>query len=227
MLPNYRRREFKKHLFFCPSLAMGAGSAHNNLMSKNREIPLGDDTPEPLHRQCDHVDCFEVGEFRAPKARLLDRGNPADYQWFCLAHIREFNKSWNFFDGMSDEEVLRYKDEDITGHRPTWKLGSRTASPRDEYRYHDPFNFRDDMGTSDKTSEKSRANGHPEMDPKEREALAVLNLQPGSSLEQIKRRHKELAKKYHPDIRGGDKKAEEILKNINQAYTHLRSCANS
>mgnify|MGYP001795190373 CR=1 FL=1 len=206
---------------------MEAGSDHNCPMSKNRELPLDDDAPETFHRQCEHADCFETGEFRAPKARLLDRGNPADYQWFCLAHIREFNKSWNFFDGMSAEEVLRYKDEDITGHRPTWKLGSRTASPRDEYRYHDPFNFRDDMGASEKASAKSRANDHPETDPKEREALAVLNLQPGCSLEQIKRRHKVLAKKYHPDIRGGDKSAEDILKNINQAYTHLRSCANS
>jgi hypothetical protein len=206
---------------------MTPGSDHNNLMSKNREIPLGDDAPEPLHRQCEHVDCFEAGEYRAPKARLLDRGKPADYQWFCLAHIREFNKSWNFFAGMSDEEILRYKDEDITGHRPTWKLGARTASPRKDFRYDDPFDFRDDMDASAEASGSTQNNGKVVVDPKEREALAILNLQPGSSLEQIKRRHKELAKKYHPDIRGGDKTAEEILKNINQAYTHLRSCANS
>jgi hypothetical protein len=206
---------------------MQAAIDHNNPMSKNKDIPLGDETPEPLHRQCDHPDCFEPGEYRAPKARLLDRGKPTDYQWFCLAHIREFNKSWNFFDGMTDEEILRYKDEDITGHRPTWKLGTRTASSRREFRYDDPFNFRDDMDASEETNNSSKKNGHVTVDPKEREALAILNLQPGSSLEQIKRRHKELAKKYHPDIRGGDKKAEEILKNINQAYTHLRSCANS
>ncbi|MZR29284.1 J domain-containing protein [Sneathiella litorea] len=196
-------------------------------MSKNREIPLGESASEPLHRQCDHSDCFEAGEYRAPKARLLDRGKPTDYQWFCLGHIREFNKSWNFFDGMTAEEVLRYKDEDITGHRPTWKLGTRTASGRKEYRYDDPFDFRDDMGASEEASAKAKANGKAPIDPKEREALAVLNLQPGCDLDQIKRRHKELAKKYHPDIRGGDKEAEEILKNINQAYTLLRSCANS
>lgn len=206
---------------------MAPGSDHNNLMSKNKEIPLGGDAPEPLHRQCEHVDCFEAGEYRAPKARLLDRGKPADYQWFCLAHIREFNKSWNFFAGMSDDEILRYKDEDITGHRPTWKLGARTASPRKDFRYDDPFDFREDMDATGEASASGQNNGKVAIDPKEREALAILNLQPGSSLEQIKRRHKELAKKYHPDIRGGDKTAEEILKNINQAYTHLRSCANS
>ncbi|MEX1035476.1 MAG: J domain-containing protein [Sneathiella sp.] len=196
-------------------------------MSKNREIPLDGGIADPMPRQCERGGCFEPGEFRAPKARLLDRGGPDDYQWLCLAHIREFNKSWNFFDGMSAEEVLRYKDEDITGHRPTWKLGTRTASRQREYRFNDPFDFRDDMGTEEGSSTSNSANAKPTMDPKEREALAVLNLKPGCSLDEIKRRHKELAKKYHPDIRGGDKKAEEILKNINQAYTHLRSCGNS
>lgn len=194
-------------------------------MSKKREIPLGDAATNA--RQCEHPDCFEGGEYRAPKSRLLDRGSPDDYQWFCLAHIREFNKSWNFFEGMTDEEVLRYKDEDITGHRPTWKLGSRTASPRKDTRYQDPFNFREEMGGDDHAANGNGSNGKVAIDPKEREALAILNLQPGSTLEEIKRRHKELAKKYHPDIRGGDKKAEEILKNINQAYTHLRTCGNS
>ena len=209
------------------SLAMAPANAHNNAMSKQREIPLDDPSPESFRRQCDHVDCYEAGEYRAPKTRILEKGNPEDYQWLCLAHVREFNKSWNFFDGMSDDEVLRYKDEDITGHRPTWKMGSRTARPRPDARFDDPFGFRDDMGASKKSSNNNGHGPTPEIDKKERDALAVLNLKPGSSLDDIKRRHKELAKKYHPDIRGGDKKAEEILKNINQAYTHLRSCGNS
>ena len=203
-------------------------SDHNISMAKNREIPLDGGTADAMPRQCAHEDCFEPGEFRAPKARLLDRGGPDDYQWFCLAHIREFNKSWNFFDGMSAEEVLRYKDEDITGHRPTWKLGTRTASRQRECRFDDPFDFRDDMGADeDRFSGNTKTKTRPPMDQKEREALAVLNLKPGCGIDEIKRRHKELAKKYHPDVRGGDKKAEEILKNINQAYTHLRSCGNS
>ncbi|WP_373084566.1 J domain-containing protein [Sneathiella sp.] len=200
-------------------------TAHNNSMSKHQEIPLSGPSPENLGRECNHADCHELGEFRAPKIRILERGSPDDYQWFCLAHIREFNKSWNFFDGMTDEEVLRYKDEDITGHRPTWQMGSRTARAHRDFTYEDPFNFHEEMGTGEK-GPNSQAHA-PKIDKKERDALAVLNLKPGSSLTDIKRRHKELAKKYHPDVRGGDKKTEEILKNINQAYTHLRSCVNS
>jgi len=178
-------------------------------------------------RMCDHPDCNEPGLHRAPKSRMTDRGSPDDYHWFCMPHVREYNKSWNFFDGMSDDEVLRYKDEDITGHRPTWKLGSRLATPKASPRYDDPFEFQKDgeFGDYSKARRPSGERGPivPELDPEHRAALATMNLQPGCSLNDIKKRRKELAKKYHPDVHGGDKKAEETLKNINQAYSHLLS----
>ncbi len=189
---------------------------------------LSDDRPNV--RTCDHEHCNEPGEFRAPKSRLMDRGTPDDYNWFCLAHIREFNKSWNFFDGMSDNEILKYKDEDITGHRPTWKLGSQSGGPKPEFQYDDPFDFRRETGhdhTYNGENTRQRSQETTGIDAQAREAYATLNLEPGCSLKDLKRRHKELAKKYHPDIRGGDKQAEEILKNINQAYTHLLSYGNS
>lgn len=196
-------------------------------MSRTRKIYLDDILSETAERKCAHAGCSEAGEYRAPKTRLLDRGGPDDYQWFCLTHIREFNKSWNFFAGMTPEEIAHYRNQDVTGHRPTWKLGSRTATPRHGYSFHDPFGFRAEMEGDGTTAGGAEAKPQTSLDAKSRAAYATLNLEPGCSLEEIKRRHKELAKKYHPDICGGDKKAEEILKNINQAYTHLRSCANS
>ncbi len=187
------------------------------------------DEEVPAENTCDSEDCFDPGEFRAPKSRLTDRGEPNDYYWFCLKHIREFNKSWNFFDGMSDGEVLQYKDEDITGHRPTWKLGTRTGGERREFKYDDPFDFRKETEAdpSGNGSGHKKSKDSPILDSEHREAFATLNLKPGCSLKDIKRRHKELAKIYHPDIRGGDKQSEEILKTINQAYTHLLSRVNS
>src|SRR5690606_5031555 len=217
----------KKMRIFASSLATVLPDIHKMMMSRTRKRSLDDIFAGKTQKQCAHADCSEAGEFRAPKTRMLDRGGPEDYQWFCLVHIREFNKAWNFFAGMSDEEILRYRTQDITGHRPTWKLGSRTATLRADHSYHDPFNLREEMAGVRTENGSAETKSRVSLDPKARAALATLNLEPGSSLEQIKRRHKELAKKYHPDIRGGDKKAEEILKNINQAYTHLRSCANS
>ncbi|MDP8012723.1 MAG: DnaJ C-terminal domain-containing protein [Nanoarchaeota archaeon] len=49
----------------------------------------------------------------------------------------------------------------------------------------------------------------------------VLGLKPGASEEEIKRAYKTLAKKYHPDLNPGDKKAEEKFKEINEAYRIL------
>ncbi len=190
-----------------------------------------DSEPENALRGCAREGCDEAGEFRAPKTRLLDRGSPDDYQWFCLKHIREFNKGWNFFDGMSDDEVLKYKDDDITGHRPTWQLGTRSGKPKADVKYDDPFEFQKEGEFGDfaqKGQRKTQSNNEANfIDEAHRNALATLNLKPGCTISDIKKRRKELAKKFHPDIRGGDKQAEEILKNINQAYTHLLSCTTS
>ena len=50
------------------------------------------------------------------------------------------------------------------------------------------------------------------------QALAVLGLPPDATRQQIKRRYRELAKKYHPD-RGGD---QQELRRIIAAYELLK-----
>ena len=61
---------------------------------------------------------------RRPTARRRAGCAPVEYWRFCLDHVREYNNSYNFFAGMSDDAVAKYQKEDITGHRPTWKMGS-------------------------------------------------------------------------------------------------------
>ena len=60
-----------------------------------------------------------AAEYPAPKSR--DRLD--EYHWFCLEHVREYNKSWNFCDGMN-EEIESEIREDTVWRRPTWPLGS-------------------------------------------------------------------------------------------------------
>ena len=69
---------------------------------------------------CQWPRCDAPATHRAPKGRL--RAN--EYWRFCLDHVREYNNSYNFFAGMSDDAIARYQKEDVTGHRPTWKMGS-------------------------------------------------------------------------------------------------------
>src|ERR1700746_722716 len=69
---------------------------------------------------CDWPGCSEGATHRAPKGR----GREREYWRFCLDHVREYNQSYNFFAGMSDAAVARYQKDALTGHLPTWKIGS-------------------------------------------------------------------------------------------------------
>src|SRR5271168_196118 len=69
---------------------------------------------------CQWPKCDAPATHRAPKGRLRD----SEYWQFCLEHVREYNNSYNFFAGMSDDAIAQYQKEALTGHRPTWKMGS-------------------------------------------------------------------------------------------------------
>src|SRR5260370_42713950 len=68
---------------------------------------------------CDWPNCAQSATHRAPKGRNRER----EYWRFCLEHVREYNQSYNFFAGMSDDAVARFQKDALTGHRPTWKMG--------------------------------------------------------------------------------------------------------
>src|SRR6185295_7401349 len=93
------------------------------------DIRISPDAPQrnPKARRCAVAGCHNAAELRVPK----DRYNMDDKHWLCGAHIRERNEGWNFFAGMSNEEVEKFCLDAITGHRPTWPLGKRTATRRD------------------------------------------------------------------------------------------------
>lgn len=177
-------------------------------------------TPEQpgVHvRLCDHPDCTEAGEHRAPVAR--DRLD--EFYWFCLDHVREYNKAWNYYAGMSDDEVEASRKRDVIWDRPTWPLGKLGANGRSK-RYSifdDPFQlFPEDGQTQiggDRDTDGRLLTGE------ERDALNELDLKAPVTRADVKLRYRELAKKYHPDLNGGDRKAEDRLKRINQAYNTL------
>src|SRR6266566_2133294 len=68
---------------------------------------------------CQWPGCNAAATHRAPKGRL----RAAEYWQFCLEHVREYNNSYNFFAGMSEDAIAKYQKEAVTGHRPTWKIG--------------------------------------------------------------------------------------------------------
>ena len=69
---------------------------------------------------CEWDSCKESGEFKAP----LEKDNSRKYRWLCEEHIKLFNKNWNYFDGMRQNEIEDFLKSDLTWHRPTQKFGS-------------------------------------------------------------------------------------------------------
>lgn len=159
---------------------------------------------EPATRCCDWDGCRLNGLYRAPQSR--SRLN--EYWWFCLDHVRLYNATWNYYAGMSESEVEADIRRDTVWQRPTWPLGSATRfNPR--FRWHDN-GFGEPPDTEPTPPTKP-------LSPTER-ALLTLDLTPPVTVSELKQRYKVLVKRYHPDVNGGDKAAEEQFKVISEAY---------
>jgi hypothetical protein len=176
---------------------------------------------------CQWPRCDAPATHRAPKGRL--RAN--EYWRFCLDHVREYNNSYNFFAGMSDDAIAKYQKEDLTGHRPTWKMGSiggrRGDARRSSRTYRgpgwaadDPFGLFD--GSGGVGHARPAAEGRKILNA-QRRALDVLGLEADAKRADIKARFKVLVKRHHPDANGGDRTSEDRLREIIAAYNYLKS----
>lgn len=184
-------------------------------MGKIESIPLGS-RQRPATQACGVPGCNAPGEYRAPRSRE----RLGEFVWFCLDHVREYNRAWNYCSGMNEKQIEQEIRQDTVWRRPTWPLGAASAAAkrRFEAAWHaHGFGFRDDLeGGSSRPAEEA-PRGTPEQ-----KALRCMELAPPVSLTQLKARYKELVKQFHPDANGGDRSAEERLKDINDAYTTLR-----
>ncbi len=161
-------------------------------------------------RTCEAPGCESSGEYRAPRSRL----NLRDYQWLCLEHVREHNARWDYYRGMAPGQIEAEVRADTSWQRPTWPLGRLGGRPLDAAMLHDPLGV---LG-----GRVHREPARPASPPALREPLGTLGLEWPVSLAALKLRYKELAKRHHPDMNGGDRVAEERLKDVNLAYAAVR-----
>ncbi len=176
---------------------------------------------------CEWADCKAPATHRAPKGRLRER----EYWQFCLDHVRAYNHSYNFFAGMSSDDIAKYQKEAVVGHRPTWKMGMHGTTPRSRSSRSarnfsstkDPFGFFREFDTAADPDLGRRRFESRVVRNAERKALDVLGLEPDASKQEVKSRFKELVKRHHPDANGGDRSSEDKLREIIQAYNYLKS----
>ena len=193
------------------------------LFDRIRVKPGEDRRIRPDAPICDWKGCECQATHRAPKGRLREN----EYWRFCLEHVREYNHSYNFFAGMSDDAVTKYQKDAITGHRPTWKMGTgqRPGGPDLEAGAQDPFNIFREFTSGPHwrpKAERVEPAGRTVRNA-ERKALNELGLEVGAEKAEIKARFKLLVKRHHPDANGGDRATEDKLREIIQAYNYQKS----
>jgi hypothetical protein len=141
-------------------------------------------------RLCDREGCTEPGDRPAPKSP-----NSAERWYFCEVHAAEYNRSWNYFEGLSAEEAAAREAEE-----------RRTASGYADARHYAWG------GPGDGTRSRD-----------EMRALEVLDLETDASFTDIKAAWRRLAKANHPDVKPNDAEAAKRFQAIQTAYEVLRA----
>ena len=170
--------------------------------------------------QCDWPDCPRPGRHKAP----MGRGHEGKFFNYCTAHVQEYNKTYNYFAGMKDDEMVDFQKESRLGHRPTWKLGQNAQATASSVRRKaaqmrsDPFGL-----NSAAEKQPGRHTSGRMLRSTELKALQTLGLDDTATPDQVKTQYKTLVKRLHPDANGGSRANEDTLKAVIQAYDHLRS----
>ena len=162
---------------------------------------------------CDWNNCSNEGSYKAPK----ERDNSKNFRLLCLEHVKEFNKKWNYFSGMSDHQIMEFLKSDMVWHKPTQSFSSSDnffkilwndalKNEMDKMKFNNEFN----------NMNKFKFN-HFDI-----KAFSILDVDVGLKWEKVQEKFKKLVKKFHPDMNSGNKKFEDKLKTITLAYTQLK-----
>ena len=178
-----------------------------NSLSWEKQIP----------RICDNNDCKEKGEYRAPKSRIKLN----EYYFFCLKHVKEYNKSWDFYKGLTVNQIEKSMLKDIVWDRPSWpfKGSPKRIIEQIDKLVDENYNIlNEDNNNRDFYKNKLL---DQTITSDQNKALNNLDLKLPVTLEEIKKKYKKLVKIFHPDVNGNDKNAEDKFKMINESYKIL------
>jgi len=168
---------------------------------------------------CEHPTCNQPGEFRAPGYRPNGFDGPGEWRWFCLEHVREFNAGYDWFEGMSAEEILMAQSP-----AAGWRTESAAFSPRAAVDgmprwadFDDPLEAISARagGIRSRAEREARMAMEGRFSKDEAEALETMG-------RRLRRRYSELVRRYHPDRNGGDRRYEARLGKVVEAYQLLR-----
>lgn len=141
-------------------------------------------------RLCDRHGCDRPGDCPAPKSP-----NSPERWMFCQDHAAEYNRGWDYFEGLTAEEAAaREADErrDASGFTQAKQYG--WGGPGDGSR------SRDEM-----------------------RALDALGLETDADFDAVRTAYRALAKANHPDLKPGDAEAAQRFREVQAAYDVLKA----
>lgn len=185
-------------------------------MIKDNDInKVIDNKNSHFENQCSKFNCNKAGKYRAPSSREKIH----DYLYFCLDHIREYNKEWNYYEGLDNSEIENEIRNATTWERPSWP--TKKGLNRNWDKININFEDFDNLNEQKRKQTFSRAFSISEI-----KAFKILQVSPTKNIDIIKKAYKKLVKKYHPDYNIGNKEYENKIKLINQAYNDLKEINN-
>jgi len=176
----------------------------------------------PRDGVCQHPGCSEQGEFRAPLAPGGFDG-PGAWRWLCLDHVREFNAGYNFFRGMSAEEIAQAQTPYAGWERETRAFATAgTDRPPRWADFSDPLDAISARFRA--TMPKDRADGRA-LSMENRRDLKTLGLDVDADRRALRQAYSDRVRQYHPDRNGGNRSHEKALRETIDAYARLKSSA--
>lgn len=182
-------------------------------------------------RKCDWRGCSNPGKFRAPKSR--EQLN--EFNWYCESHIRDFNKSWNFYADYSQEDMEKQRRADLSWDRPTWKLGEKPIRPDGpaghtdgkawaRFGFQDPLEALGDNATINPGAQGDARRTIKRRLPKnEQSAIEILGVDSETPKPEIRKRFRALVKDLHPDMNGGERRDEDRLRDVVWAWDQIKN----
>lgn len=168
-------------------------------------------------RVCDEPGCDLEGAHPAP------RRNGKGRHFFCEQHVSEYNRRFNFFEGMSEAEAAAFVRSERYGHKRTWRFGSGPVGGKRSAQVHDPrrwagrgFFDLDDMPAAEANVAKHRSSLQVR-------ALRELDLEPDAAPPEIRARYAEYVRRFHPDSNKGDRSSEHKLERVIRAGKLLKA----
>ncbi|MCA1654479.1 MAG: J domain-containing protein [Sphingomicrobium sp.] len=168
--------------------------------------------------RCGVAGCGEPGEFRAPET-AGDFDGPGRWRYLCLEHVRAHNARYNYFDGMSPDQIEAAQSPIAGWERHTRAFAHAGSDPPPAWGdFADPLE-----AIGGRFRRQQRASPMDRFTPGERKALGVLGLKDDIDRMSLRKRYSELVRRYHPDRNGGDRSHERALAAVIDAYTLLKS----